>query len=156
TRDGLSRFDGSQFVTYHIRGKNSPPGFENIYEAHDGTYWITSVSGVYHFDPKTLSSPDDKTPTLDAERVTGYRGAMYEDRQGNFWLGCAGLFRIEQIDGKTVAVPFDLGLPEKANVTFAVADITESSDGSLWIYSTWGLIRRLPDGRIIFYRDDGP
>src|SRR6185369_7403070 len=31
TRDGLSRFDGSRFVTYQISAKNSPPGIESIF-----------------------------------------------------------------------------------------------------------------------------
>jgi signal transduction histidine kinase/ligand-binding sensor domain-containing protein len=156
TRDGLSRFDGSRFVTYQLLAKNSPPGIENIYEARDGSYWITSVGGLFRFDPNSLSAPNEKTPTLDAKWITGYRGTLYEDRQGNFWLGSAGLFRIEQHDGKIDVVPFDLGLPPKLNTTFSVADITESSDGSLWIDSTWGLIRRLPDQRIVYYPDTGP
>ena len=153
TRDGLSRFDGSQFVTYQILSKNSPPGIENIYEARDGTYWITSVGGLFRFDPSTLSAPNEKTPTLEAERVSGYRGQLYEDRQGNFWLGSAGLFRIVQHDGKTEVVPFDLGVPAKANTEFSITDVTESSDGSLWLYSTWGLIRKLPDDRLVYYPD---
>jgi len=156
TRDGLSRFDGSQFVTYHIAGKNSPPGIENLYESHDGSYWITSVGGTFRFDPNTLSSPIEKTPTLNAQWITGIRGQLYEDRQGNFWLGSAGLYRIEQRDGKFEVAPFDLGLPPRSDVTFSVSDITESKDGSLWIYSTWGLIRRLPDERIVYYPNPGP
>ena len=36
TRDGLSRFDGSHFVTYHLGG-NSSPGIEGIFET-SGTY----------------------------------------------------------------------------------------------------------------------
>ena len=156
TRDGLSRFDGSQFVTYQILSKNSPPGIENIYEARDGAYWITSVGGLFRFDPDTLSAPNEKTPTLDAEKVSDYRGQLYEDRLGNFWLGSAGLFRIVRKDGKTDVVPFDLGLPGKPNTDFSVTDITESSDSSLWLYSTWGLIRKLPDGRLVYYPDTIP
>ena len=37
TRDGLSRFDGSRFITYQI-GKDSPPGIEHILETHNGIY----------------------------------------------------------------------------------------------------------------------
>src|SRR5512144_2588112 len=59
TRDGLSRFDGSQFVTYQLLAKNSPPGIENIYEARNGDYWITSVGGTFRVDANTLSSPDE-------------------------------------------------------------------------------------------------
>ena len=37
TRDGLSRFDGLQFVTYQIGEQNAQPGIESIFEASDGT-----------------------------------------------------------------------------------------------------------------------
>src|SRR5262245_42792229 len=122
TRDGLSRFDGSQFVTYHLVAKNSPPGIENIYEARDGSYWITSVGGTYRFDPNTVSSPNEKTPTLDAVSVTNDRGTLYEDRAGNFWFGSAGLYKMEMVDGKYQEVAFDLGLPSRPDVTFSVAE----------------------------------
>jgi signal transduction histidine kinase/ligand-binding sensor domain-containing protein len=153
TRDGLSRFDGSQFVTYHIMAKNSPPGIENIYEAHDGTYWITSVGGLFRFDPNTLSAPNETAPTLNAERISGFRGQLYEDRQGNFWMGSNVLYRMELNDGKFDLVHFKLGLTGKPNTAFSVTDIAESSDNSLWVYSTWGLIRKLPDGRLVYYPD---
>jgi signal transduction histidine kinase/ligand-binding sensor domain-containing protein len=153
TRDGLSRFDGSRFINYKLIEHDSPPGIENMYEAHDGAYWITSTGGTFRFDPRSLSSPNETTPTLNAEHITDYRGTLFEDRFGNFWLGSAGLFRIVQRDGKTDVVPFDLDLPPKPNTAFSVADIGESSDGSVWIHTTWGLIRRLPDERLVFYPD---
>src|SRR5215207_11240070 len=46
TRDGLSRFDGSQFVTYKI-GDETSPGVETIYEARNGVYWIGTTAGLY-------------------------------------------------------------------------------------------------------------
>ena len=153
TRDGLSRFDGSQFINYQLVEQNSPPGIENIYEARDGTYWITSTGGTFRFDPNNVSSPNEKTATLNAEFITDWRGVLFEDRVGNFWLGSAGLFRLVQHDGKVEVIRVDLQLPPKANTAFSIADIGESSDGSVWIHSTWGLIRRLPDERIVFYPD---
>ena len=67
TRDGLSRFDGSRFVTYQISAdESSPPGIENLYEARDGTYWITSTGGTLHFDPSKISVPNGRDP--DAQR----------------------------------------------------------------------------------------
>src|SRR6185295_13810256 len=49
TRDGLSRFDGSRFVTYRIGDKNSPPGIEGITETSGGVYWLTTTTGFYRF-----------------------------------------------------------------------------------------------------------
>src|ERR1044071_3494740 len=55
TRDGLSRFDGSQFITYQIGDETSPPGVETIYEARNGIYWICTTGGLYRFNPNALS-----------------------------------------------------------------------------------------------------
>src|SRR5258706_7241807 len=50
TRDGLSRFDGSRFVTYQIGGKGAPPGIEQILEARNGIYWLVTTRGLYRLD----------------------------------------------------------------------------------------------------------
>src|SRR6267378_2408721 len=51
TRDGLSRFDGSRFVSYQVGEKNSPPGIESMFETRKGIYWIGTTDGLYRFDP---------------------------------------------------------------------------------------------------------
>src|SRR5256885_1278104 len=58
TRDGLSRFDGSEFVTYRIGDKVSPPGIESIYETRDGSYWVGTTGGLYRFKAEALSQPN--------------------------------------------------------------------------------------------------
>jgi ligand-binding sensor domain-containing protein len=57
TRDGLSRFDGSHFVTYRVGEKNSPPGVEGIFETRGGNYWVSTSAGMFRFNAKTLSRP---------------------------------------------------------------------------------------------------
>jgi ligand-binding sensor domain-containing protein len=142
------------FVTYQIAEKDSAPGIENIYEAHDGTYWITTTGGMYRFDPNKPTLQSGGTRILDAEKVGNERGVFFEDRKGNFWFGGGGLFRIENEDGKTVVRRFVLGLPQRQDLSFGISDIGETSDGSLWIGSNWGLIRRLPDEKIVYYIDE--
>ena len=156
TRDGLSRFDGSRFVTYQIGENDHSPGVENIYEAKDGTYWISTTGGTYRFNPNSIFQPDTAKPKLDAELIFGRRGQFFEDSSGNFWLGSSGLFRLEEENGKSVFKKFDLNLPPKPDTTFTIADITEAADGSLWINTSWGLVRRLPDRRIIYYPYEMP
>ena len=112
TRDGLSRFDGTRFVTYQITEKDSAPGIEDIYEAHDGTYWITTTGGLYRFDPNKPTLQSGGSRILDAEKIGEERGVFYEDRKGNFWFGGGGLFRIEDEDGKKILRRFVLGLPQ--------------------------------------------
>ena len=57
TRDGLSRFDGSRFVTYQVGDSAAAPGIEQIIETRKGIYWIVTTAGLYRFDPAT--SPID-------------------------------------------------------------------------------------------------
>src|SRR6266576_3893429 len=71
TRDGLSRFDGSRFVTYQVGDKSAPPGIEQILETRLGIYWIATTGGLYRFDPNvwpaTAESKSADRPTLNAE-----------------------------------------------------------------------------------------
>src|SRR5580765_371601 len=70
TRDGLSRFDGSRFVTYRVGDKNAPPGIESLYQTRDGAYWITTTRGLYRFRPDAVSQVNDAIgdrPFLNAE-----------------------------------------------------------------------------------------
>jgi signal transduction histidine kinase/ligand-binding sensor domain-containing protein len=149
TRDGLSRFDGSRFVTYQIGEKGSSPSVENIYETRDGTYWITTTAGSYRFDPNLPPPNDAAGQRLNAEFVAGLRGPYLEDTSGNLWVGSGGLFRFDQAEGKFKDFP--LNLPKVADRTFVVTDIQQANDGSLWLNTTWGLARRLPDARIVYY-----
>ncbi len=154
TRDGLSRFDGSRFVTYQIGSKDSPPGIESIFETRDGMYWISTTGGTYRFDPNAISQPDAATPRLNAEFISESRGQFFEDSQGTLWLTTNGLSRLRQQDGKSFFEQVKLNLPTNANIGFNVSDIDETADGSLWFATTWGLIRLLPDKKTVFYPFD--
>ena len=91
------------------------------------------------------------TPRLNAEFITGGRGQFFEDSKGNLWLTSDALSRIVQKDGKTVLESFDLNLPPKPDSRLIVAEMNETADGSLWLNTSWGIVRRLPDNRTVFY-----
>ncbi len=154
TRDGLSRFDGSEFVTYQIGDKESSPGIETIYETRDGNYWVSTTGGLFRFGPDRISQPDSETPRIAAEFVSGWRGSLLEDSRGNLWLSSAGIFRLEKKNGKDEFVKVEWDLPSNPNVTFVSYEIIEASDRSIWFNTNFGLIRLLPDERIIFYQDE--
>jgi PAS domain S-box-containing protein len=156
TRDGLSRFDGSRFVTYQVGKADAPPGIERVFETSEGVYWITTTSGLYRYDPKALLPPPQskhERPVLNAEYINDRRGAFYEDMDGKLWFWSAGeLNLLEEKDGKVFFRPIDLSLPESPATAFGITDFRQARDGSFWIVTTWGLVRRLPDDRTIFYR----
>ena len=157
TRDGLSRFDGSRFVTYQVGDKNSSPGIEGIYETRDGMYWISTTGGTFRFNPNDISPPDSTTPYLKAEFMTDGRGTFFEDSQGNLWMtsGKPAHF-VKGEDGKPMLQEIDFNLPPQPNLGLSVTNMGEAADGSLWLDTSWGLTRRLPDNRIVFYPKEAP
>ena len=158
TRDGLSRFDGSRFVTYQVGDTNAPPGIEQILETSRGIYWIVTTGGLYRFDPNaplpTAENKNADRTTLNAQFVSDRRGFLYEDHAGNIWLGESSLERLIEKDGKTVFERVGLNLPRNPSLAFGIGMMCESQDGSLWLVTSWGLVRRLPDGKEIYYSTD--
>jgi signal transduction histidine kinase/ligand-binding sensor domain-containing protein len=153
TRDGLSRFDGSQFVTYEV-GEGGSPGVESIFEARNGVYWIGTTAGLYRFDPNESSTPKiarNGRPILNARFCSPVRGGMLQDRKGNIWIRSDGVSLMQEHDGKVSLTRLDLHLPAGINEHYGVNNMFEAEDGSFWINTTFGLVRRLPDERTIFY-----
>lgn len=153
TRDGLSRFDGSQFLTYQI-GDEASPGVETIFEARNGVYWIGTTGGMYRFNPSALSTPRtarNGRPILNAEFVGNWRGNLFEDSKGRIWFSGLGVYLIEETNGKVTLKKVDLNLPSETNKDYGVNAVYEVTDGSFWFNTTFGFVRRLPDNRTIFY-----
>ena len=153
TRDGLSRFDGSRFVTYQVGDRNAPPGIEQILETRNGIYWIVTTGGLYRFDP--AAKPNRPTnadrPSLNVEFVSTDRAFLFEDRDGNLWSGGDGLYRQVEKDKKLEAQKIDLNLPPNPAIPFDISHITEGQDRSLWMITSRGLLRRRPDGSETLY-----
>ena len=156
TRDGLSRFDGSQLINYHVGDAESPPGVERISETRDGTYWITTTGGLFRFRSNSLSKPGSSKdrPQLNVERVASARGAVIEDQVGNLWYVAVNFSRLTEQDGKVVLQPVSLGLQSRFERPIIIIEGQVGSDGSIWMNSNIGLVRRLPDGRVILYQHE--
>jgi PAS domain S-box-containing protein len=160
TRDGLSRFDGIRFVTYQVGKRDAPPGIEHSFETSKGIYWIVTTGGLYRYDPNavTLRPQDNNSgrPVLNAEYINDGRGAIYEDKDGRVWfVGYTGLSLIEEKDGRVLFHNVELNVPDRPKI-FGITDFRQARDGSFWIVTTAGIMRRLPDGRDIFYGVENP
>jgi ligand-binding sensor domain-containing protein len=161
TRDGLSRFDGSRFVTYQVGTKDAPPGIENIFETSQGIYWISTTGGLYRYDPHSVPaiSPTKTSDRLilNAEYINDWRGSFYEDKDRKLWFWSGGeLNMLEEKDGQVSFRKVALTLPENPAANLGITDFRQARDGSFWIVTTWGIVRRLPDGRDIFYGIENP
>lgn len=160
TRDGLSRFDGSSFVTYQVGDGNAPPGIEQIIETSKGIYWIVTTGGLYRFDPNAPLTAHESNrgdrPTLNAQFVSDSRGLLYKDRSGSLWLAGSGLHRVIERDGKPIFESVALNLPGNLSQAFYINNLCEAQDGSFWLLTRWGVIRRLPNGKQVIYTIDDP
>lgn len=58
---------------------------------------------------------------------------------------------MEEKDGKILFQKIELNLPGNPAASFGITDFRQARDGSFWIVTTRGIVRRLPDGRDIFY-----
>ena len=164
TRDGLSRFDGYRFTNYKIAGGPSSQNFTYIFESRDGIFWIVlNDSYVYRYDPQSATSvvkaqtgqSNDGRLLLHAESVrSGFLPIMLQDRSGTLWAGGTGLFRVEEKAGRVSFLEIDLHLPQEQGPAFSVAALALGEDGSLWLGTNRGLLRRLPDGRTMQFKVD--
>jgi len=157
TRDGLSRYDGSRFVTYRIGDTSSPPGIEVIFETRAGEYYVSTTGGTFRLRPDIIS--DNRSSfdrALTAEFLFASRGTFLEDRSGNLWMNNGPLSRLVSRDGRMQLERYPLNLPTNSARPLQISELAESQDGSIWMNSTWGLVRRLPDERLIFYPFESP
>src|SRR5262245_16533275 len=157
TRDGLSRFDGYAFVNYRLGGAVSQTIY-TLLETHNGIFWIVGNSGgLYRYDPRAAAAPsrsggasDDGRPVLDAKLISPASiSSVFEDREGNLWASGDKLLRVIDGGGGTVLREVGLNLPDDVKPTFYINGIVEGRDGSLWLPTNKGLLRRLPDGRVV-------
>lgn len=161
TPDGLSRFDGQRFTTYSVGDGLPIPAINDLLETRDGVYWAaTNGGGLAWFDPSRQPTPtgDDAAPLFSPVPVRGFgRGServnvVFEDAEGTLWAGTdAGLFasvaRDDPRNPGTVSFdPIPLGVPGRADSVLQVWSIVESPEGSLWIGTSEGLVRRSSDG----------
>jgi ligand-binding sensor domain-containing protein/two-component sensor histidine kinase len=161
TRDGLSRFDGQKFTTYRV-GRDASPSITQIIERRRGEYMlVTQTGGLYRFDSQTPASSaadndNDEALTLHAELLAeNLPGLLYEDRAGRLWMagGAAGLFIVDESGERLKLAPVDLRLPgAEGDAVLTVSRVMEARDGSMWLSTGAGLVRRAPDGRLGLHR----
>jgi PAS domain S-box-containing protein len=159
TRDGLSRFDGREFVNYRLDDSNAPV-FNATHETRDGTFWISASGGIYRVKPDSSAEVRAEAGnarngfyrTFKAENVSKKIAAspFYEDSRGRLWSGGTDPLLISE-NGELRLEEFELGTAAKSERGASVAAINETPDGSVWFGCDGGALRLLPDGRRILY-----
>jgi signal transduction histidine kinase/streptogramin lyase len=158
TREGLSRFDGYQFVTFGVEQGLPSPVVHDVLETGSGDLWLGTREGLVRFDPlgdpstradaTTGRGPRFRTVPTGEEGPTGAVHALLEDRAGVLWAGTAtGLWRLESAPGAgSRLVPVEIGLPVDPGQR-TVRELLEDPSGGLWVGASGGLYRIGPGAR---------
>jgi ligand-binding sensor domain-containing protein/signal transduction histidine kinase len=146
TPEGLSRFDGYDFLNYGA-GQGLQGSVRDLLEAHDGVYWIATASGLYRFDPGDVGQGSTPAASSRWPRFTPFYpgpskrarsvNVIKEDRSNAIWLGTDdGLYRLNEGNFS----PTEIGLPQNDDDR-TVMTILFDHAGSTWIGTTSGLYR---------------
>ena len=148
TYDGLSRFDGYEFVNYTVAHGLPHRQVFDLLITRSGDYWVATANGLAHFNP-IAPTPDSKFKAYvpkgraDAEVITD----LYEDSSGTIWAATGnGLHMLRQTGNDWQMEYVSLG--EKPDESLDLTTIVEASPGVLWIGTEQGLFRRFSDDKV--------
>jgi ligand-binding sensor domain-containing protein/two-component sensor histidine kinase len=148
TRNGLSRFDGSDFRTYTTDDGLPHPVVNRLLETRAGEYWIaTNGGGVCRFNVEAKAASLFTCQNVGDTFLSNRVNVLHEDRRGRIWLGTdIGVFRMDR-DGRPWRIEPVLidGLPAGASMSSRA--VYEDGDGRVWIGLGYGLLRLEPDDR---------
>ena len=154
TIDGLSRFDGAEFVTYRNVDGLPDPWVTDLLPTRNGAYFVATNDGVVKVDilarrvagdgPHAAGDPSPKlfapvpfegSPTQRHVRV------LLEDRAGRIWAGGRG--GLSLLDERGASPRFRPVVPSPPAM---VTSLLEDDAGSLWIGTLDGLFVRTSSG----------
>jgi ligand-binding sensor domain-containing protein/signal transduction histidine kinase len=154
TSEGVSRFDGVQFVTYGRRHGLPVAAMNDIIEGRDGHIWIaTNGGGVVRLNP--LPGSDGALFTVvpvGPDRASNRVNVLLEDEAGRFWAGTdSGLYRCDE-PGSSSFVPVALGVPGISDRLVAISSISLGTNKDVWLATSQGVIQVPADGPPVRHR----
>jgi signal transduction histidine kinase/ligand-binding sensor domain-containing protein len=155
TRNGLSRFDGTEFRSYGGEDGLVQPVINFVLETRDEGLWVaTNGGGVCRFNADATALPRFACITVGDDFLSNRVNVMHQDRRGRIWLGTdRRLFHLER-DGTTWRAR-PVTVPGGAGLTVSTSVIHEDDAGRVWVGVLDGLLRIDPDDRMTLYRLSG-
>ena len=155
TPDGLSRFDGSDFLT--IQAGLSHPVVNFAFQSSDGNHWIaTNGGGVCKFDPSSVQAYGSAQPASFKKYVVGKTeisnrvNFLLEDSGHRIWAGSdEGLFRYDSKQDAAGFQPVEIGLLHDHSEQQAITTMIQDRQNAVWIGTGGsGLYRIHPGGTV--------
>ncbi|HLZ97463.1 MAG TPA: ATP-binding protein [Steroidobacteraceae bacterium] len=149
TRDGISKFDGSEFTTYRpipdrIQGQVAQ-FYQTIAESRDGSLWFCSWgNGLLKLDLDTEHFTFYRHDTNDPQSIAGNEvWFAFEDRDGMIWVSSlGGLSRLDPRTGKAHVYLHDPSNPNTLSGSLP-SKVVQDESGKLWIGTYGGGLDRL-------------
>ena len=155
TIDGLSRFDGAEFVTYRTADGLPDPWVTDLLTTRDGEYWVATNGGVARFDGTRRVARDGGRPAEERRQLfspVAFEGSptqrqvrvLLEDRAGRVWAGGRGGLFVLDRSGSVLSFR-----PVVPSPTALVTSLVEGVDGGMWMGTLDGLFHRLASGDVL-------
>lgn len=101
TYDGISRFDGYEFVNYSVADGLPQRVVYDLLIPRQGDYWVATSGGIARFNPfASTYVPKFKSYVPNSRSGSEIVVDLYEDSAGTIWAGTSsGLFRLRDNAG---------------------------------------------------------
>ncbi|MFL6699971.1 MAG: two-component regulator propeller domain-containing protein [Vitreoscilla sp.] len=162
TRNGISKFDGSDFTTY----RPVPPGvqgqvaqfYQTIFPARDGNLWFCSWgNGLLKLDIQTERFTFYRHDAANPASIAGDEvWFAFEDKDGMMWISSlGGLSRLDPATGQAKVYRHDPANPNSLGHNLPT-QVVQDKTGALWIGTYGGGLDRLDTASQSFthYRHD--
>lgn len=112
--------------------------FKEVMQDKQGIYWMAGLDGLASFDGyqvKAFRHSHMDSTSLSGNNIT----SIYEDTKGRLWIGLLGLGLNVSNTAKTSFRSVPLPVTPQELMAVAINDITQDSQGKMWIASDAGL-----------------
>ncbi len=154
TSDGVSWFDGYQFVTFTTDDGLPDKLVYDVLSTRAGELWFGTSNGICRLR-RGQQEAGARFETFRPARgrhlsLAGFQvSRMIEGPDGSIWCGAfQGLFRLSNRNGAWVLDAVPVSFRDKEWSDSYVRDLLFDSSGSLWIASNSGLYRRTAGGLV--------
>ncbi|PHN08644.1 ATP-binding protein [Flavilitoribacter nigricans] len=157
TIDGLNRYDGYRFHTYHSdpRDSNSISGnyITDIAEDDEGNIWIGTEKGLNLYDPildgfRHFSDPENNSGRLPGEYITD----ILVDPQDTVWIATFGGFgKLDREQKRFSRFPLDTTENPQALLHQDVTALSEYTGNGFWLGYQNGRLSKYQNGKFIHY-----